>query len=66
MRVYVNAENVHVFSKYVGYDPENSIYSTGTDAAASNTPFPPGLMVGADYGSYPIPITVTFGVKVDL
>jgi TonB-linked SusC/RagA family outer membrane protein len=66
MRVYVNAENVHVFSKYIGYDPENSIYSTGTDAATSNTPFPPGLMVGADYGSYPIPLTVTFGIKADL
>jgi TonB-linked SusC/RagA family outer membrane protein len=66
LRVYVNAENVHVFSKYLGYDPENSMYSTGTDAAASNTPFPPGLMIGADYGSYPIPLTVTFGIKLDL
>jgi hypothetical protein len=55
-----------VFSKYLGYDPENSMYSTGTDAAASNTPFPPGLMIGADYGSYPIPLTVTFGIKLDL
>jgi hypothetical protein len=66
MRVYLNAENVHVFSRYTGYDPENSTYSTGTDAAASNTSFPPGLMVGADYGSYPIPLTVTFGIKLDL
>jgi hypothetical protein len=66
MRVYVNAENVHVFSKYIGYDPENSTYSTGTDAASSNTTFPPGLMMGADYGSYPIPLTITFGVKLDL
>jgi len=66
MRLYVNAENVHVFSKYIGYDPENSSYSTGSDAATSITTFPPGLMIGADYGSYPIPLTVTFGVKLDL
>jgi TonB-linked outer membrane protein, SusC/RagA family len=66
LRVYVNAENVHVFSNYLGFDPENSMYSTGTDAATANTTFPPGLMVGADYGSYPIPLTVTFGVKLDL
>lgn len=66
LRVYVNAENVHVFSDYLGFDPENSMYSTGTDAAAANTTFPPGLMVGADYGSYPIPLTVTFGIKLDL
>jgi len=66
VRVYANAENVHVFSKYIGYDPENSTYSTGSSSAASNTTFPPGLMVGADYGSYPIPLTVTFGLKLEL
>ncbi|HEY6900102.1 MAG TPA: hypothetical protein VI233_05645, partial [Puia sp.] len=66
MRVYANAENVYVFSKYIGYDPENSTYSTGTNSAQSNTPFPPGLMLGADYGSYPIPLTVTLGLKLEL
>ncbi|TDH21579.1 TonB-dependent receptor [Segetibacter sp. 3557_3] len=63
-RLYVNAENVYVFSDYLGYDPENSTYSTGTDASTSNGSTP-GLQVGADYGGYPIPLTVTFGIKLD-
>jgi hypothetical protein len=68
-RVYVNAENVYVFSNYVGFDPENSTYSVGTSSnpgangGSSNTP--PGLMLGADYGSYPLPFMLTFGVKMD-
>jgi TonB-dependent starch-binding outer membrane protein SusC len=68
-RIYVNAENVHVFSKYVGFDPENSTYSVGTSSvpganggASTNSP---GLLLGADYGAYPIPMMVTFGAKID-
>jgi len=53
LRVYVNVENLHVFSNYSGFDPENSSYSTG-------------LMLGADYGSYPIPRNITFGIKTSL
>jgi TonB-linked SusC/RagA family outer membrane protein len=69
-RIYANAENVHVFSKYLGFDPENSTYSVGTstnpgaNGGASTTP--PGLMLGADYGAYPIPAMYTLGLKVDL
>jgi TonB-linked SusC/RagA family outer membrane protein len=68
-RVYVNAENVYVFSDYVGFDPQNSTYSVGTSSqpgangGASSTP--PGLMLGADYGAYPLPFMLTFGVKMD-
>ncbi|MCW3090517.1 MAG: TonB-dependent receptor plug [Ferruginibacter sp.] len=68
-RVYVNAENVYVFSKYVGFDPQNSTYSVGTSSnpganggASTN---PPGLLLGADYGAYPIPFLLTVGVKMD-
>jgi hypothetical protein len=69
-RIYATAENVHVFSKYLGFDPENSTYSVGTstnpgaNGGASTTP--PGLMLGADYGAYPIPAMYTLGLKVDL
>ena len=69
-RVYANAENVFVFSNYLGFDPENSTYSVGTstnpgaNGGASTTP--PGLMLGADYGAYPIPAIFTLGLKVDL
>ncbi|MES2649509.1 MAG: TonB-dependent receptor [Bacteroidota bacterium] len=68
-RIYMNAENLHVFSKYVGFDPQNSTYSVGTSSSpganggASTTP--PGLMLGADYGSYPIPFMLTVGIKCD-
>lgn len=69
LRVYANAENVYVFSKYVGFDPENSTYSVGTSsvpgANGGNSGNPPGLLLGADYGSYPIPFILTFGVKMD-
>ncbi|MEO6732289.1 MAG: TonB-dependent receptor [Ferruginibacter sp.] len=68
-RLYVNAENVYVFSKYAGFDPQNSTYSVGTSSlpganggASTN---PPGLLLGADYGAYPIPFMLTFGVKMD-
>lgn len=68
-RIYVNAENVYVFSKYVGFDPQNSTYSVGTSsnpgANGGSGTVPPGLMLGADYGSYPIPFVLTFGAKVD-
>ena len=68
-RVYVNAENLHVFSKYVGFDPENSTYSVGTSsvpgANGGNAANSPGLLLGADYGAYPIPMLVTFGVKIE-
>jgi TonB-dependent starch-binding outer membrane protein SusC len=69
IRVYANAENVHVFSDYVGFDPENSTYSVGTSSApganGGNANNPPGLLLGADYGAYPIPLILTFGVKMD-
>lgn len=51
MKLYVNMENVHVFSKYLGYDPEGSTYQSGS-------------MVGFDYGAYPNPFTGTLGINV--
>ena len=68
-RVYINAENVHVFSNYVGFDPQNSTYSVGTSsvpgANGGSATNPSGLLLGADYGAYPIPFILTFGVKMD-
>ena len=68
-RIYANAENVYVFSDYVGYDPQNSTYSVGTSsqpgANGGSSSNPPGLMLGADYGAYPIPFILTFGLKMD-
>lgn len=51
IKLYVNMENVHVFSDYLGYDPEGSTYQSGA-------------MVGFDYGAYPNPFTATVGLNV--
>jgi TonB-linked SusC/RagA family outer membrane protein len=66
LRVYVNAENVHLFSDYSNYDPENTTYNaTSFSPGTATTSFPTGAFVGVDYGSYPVPRIITFGVKAD-
>ncbi|MGE4586160.1 MAG: TonB-dependent receptor, partial [Mangrovibacterium sp.] len=47
LRLYVNVDNVYCFTDYLGYDPENSVF---TDALNS----------GNDYGAHPLPRTFTF------
>ena len=51
IKLYVNLENVHVFSDYLGYDPEGSTYQSG-------------VLVGFDYGAYPNPFTATAGLNI--
>lgn len=72
-RVYVNAENVHLWSKYTGYDPENTTYGTtsysssmetSSSYSSGNAPVP-GAFQGVDYGSYPLPRVITVGIKAD-
>ncbi|UFH52696.1 TonB-dependent receptor [Spirosoma sp. KNUC1025] len=70
-RVYVNADNVYLWSKYTNYDPENttygaSNYSSGGNGLNASGNAPNGAFIGVDYGSYPIPRVVTVGLKVDL
>jgi TonB-linked SusC/RagA family outer membrane protein len=70
-RVYVNADNVYLWSKYTNYDPENttygaSNYSSGSNGLNASGNAPNGAFIGVDYGSYPIPRVVTVGLKVDL
>ena len=50
VKVYLNVENVHVFSDYTNYDPEASSFQTGVYA-------------GFDYGAYPNPRVWTMGVN---
>ncbi|WP_420151121.1 SusC/RagA family TonB-linked outer membrane protein [Spirosoma sp.] len=69
-RVYVNADNVYLWSKYTNYDPENttygaSNYSSGGNGLNASGNAPNGAFIGVDYGSYPIPRVVTVGLKVD-
>ena len=73
LSVYINADNVKLFSKYTGYDPENTTYkatsysASGTDAntGTASSSMPSGVMIGFDYGSYPIPRVITIGIKAD-
>ncbi|GAB4018619.1 TonB-dependent receptor [Spirosoma koreense] len=69
-RVYVNADNVYLWSKYTNYDPENttygaSNYSSGSNGLNASGNAPNGAFIGVDYGSYPLPRVVTVGLKVD-
>ncbi len=50
--VYVTAQNLYVFTKYSGYDPE--VNSFGEDNA---------LTIGTDYNAYPNYRTILLGVK---
>ena len=66
-RIFMNAENVHLFSKYLNYDPENTTYpaTTYSPTATSASGIPSGIMLGVDYGSYPVPRIITIGAKFD-
>jgi len=52
LRLYVQVQNLHVFTKYYGFDPEVS--SNGGDAPET---------AGVDYAAYPQARTITFGVN---
>ncbi len=51
-RIYVNSQNLHVFTKYRGYDPE---------IGNSNV-----LNMGIDAGFYPAPRAFLFGIQLDI
>lgn len=51
LKLYVNLENVYVFSDYTNYDPEGSTYQSG-------------VLVGFDYGAYPNPFVATAGINL--
>lgn len=69
-RIYMNAENVYLFSKYTNYDPENTTYNASNFSAFNNGlnasgNAPNGAFIGVDYGSYPLPRVISFGLKTD-
>jgi TonB-dependent starch-binding outer membrane protein SusC len=53
-RIYATGNNLHIWTKYSGYDPE---VSTGRNGYSALTP-------GLDYSSYPKSRTYTIGVNV--
>ncbi len=54
VRIYVNLQNIHTWTKYKGYDPE----------VGASTQDSSGLVYGLDYGRYPSPATYSFGLNV--
>ena len=51
LKLYVSGENLHVFTRYSGYDPE---VSNSTNI----------LISGYDYGCFPRPLTATIGLNL--
>lgn len=53
LRVYLNAQNLHTFTNYSGYDPEIGAFNQDP------------LRQNIDMGRYPTPRVITFGLDVD-
>ena len=51
-RVYISAQNLYTWTKYLGYNPEVSNYETS-------------LTSGVDYGSFPLARTFIVGFNID-
>lgn len=58
VRLYASVQQAFVFTKYRGSNPEVSTSVNGTSGSALN--------LGMDWGTYPVPRTVTFGVNFSL
>lgn len=57
--IYFTAENLLTFTKYSGFDPEVSAFSShGLDATNQNT------AMGVDYGTYPQSRDFVLGLKI--
>ncbi|MBP1640108.1 MAG: TonB-linked outer membrane protein, SusC/RagA family [Bacteroidetes bacterium] len=59
IKLYVTAQNLATFTKYKGYDPELSFGGSSSDASTANA------ALGIDYGTYPQPRTIIFGMNID-
>jgi TonB-linked SusC/RagA family outer membrane protein len=55
-RLYSSVQNLYTFTDYRGVNPEASVASNGTGGSTLN--------LGMDWGSYPVPRTITFGINV--
>jgi TonB-linked SusC/RagA family outer membrane protein len=58
VRLYASVQQAFVFTKYRGANPEVSTTAQGQSGSALN--------MGMDWGTYPIPRTITFGVNFSL
>jgi TonB-linked SusC/RagA family outer membrane protein len=65
-RLYISAQNLYTWTKYLGYNPEVSNYEASTPVLnnAGGTFAGSPLTGGVDYGAYPLARTFTIGVNV--
>lgn len=54
LRLYTSVQNLHTFTKYMGYNPDVSVYGESV------------ALPGVDFGGYPLARTFTFGVNIGL
>lgn len=59
LRLYGSVQQAFVFTNYRGVNPEVSTTANGTTTGSA-------LNLGADWGTYPVPRTYTFGLNVGL
>jgi hypothetical protein len=61
LRVYVSVQQLYTFTGYDGSNPEVSVTYMGESGSENSV-----LNLGSDFGSYPVPRTITFGVNLGL
>jgi TonB-dependent starch-binding outer membrane protein SusC len=59
VKLYVTGQNLLTFTHYSGYDPELSLGGTSSDAQTANA------ALGIDYGTFPQPRTIIFGMNIE-
>lgn len=58
LRLFVSGQQIMTLTKYKGMNPEISMTNAGASASALN--------LGHDYGGYPVPRTISFGLNLGL
>jgi len=61
LRVYVSVQQLYTFTGYDGSNPEVSVTYMGESGSDNSV-----LNLGSDFGSYPVPRTITFGINLGL
>ncbi len=66
LRVYVQAKNIHTFTKYSGLDPEVSVKNFDNTADFNNPISNNVRSLGVDSGVYPVSRSIIFGINLSL
>jgi hypothetical protein len=61
LQIYLSGQNLLLWTKYKGYDPETSKYKAGDSEGGGND-----AIFGIDEGTYPRTRSITVGVKLGL